>query len=135
MADVNRNTVQKEIVERVVCSSCDHPTAETIYKRAKEELPNISLGTVYRILKRLAADGIIQEIHVQNAPSVFDKTTVMHAHLLCESCGSVVDVFLDNEKFNSSVKDNCGHSLDNAQVLFNGICSHCLKKQGACKKA
>ena len=43
MADKNRNTIQKDAVARIVCSSCDHPTAETVYSRARAELPNISL--------------------------------------------------------------------------------------------
>lgn len=129
MADVNRNTVQKELVERIVLSSCDHPTAETVYQRAKAELPNISLGTVYRILKRLSSDGVIQEIHVQNAPSVFDKTLEMHAHLVCGKCGGVVDVMLDSDRFKSSISDSCGHSLSDAQVLFNGVCAECRKAE------
>lgn len=125
MAVDSRNTVQKEAVERIVCSSCDHPTAETVYLRAKKELPNISLGTVYRILKKLAYDGVIQEIPVQNAPSVFDKTLEMHAHLVCKECGSVVDVFLDKDTFNSSISDKCGHTLTGAQVMFDGVCANC----------
>ena len=129
MADLNRNTVQKEVVERIVLSSCDHPTAETIYGRAKTELPNISLGTVYRILKRLAADGVIQEVSVGNAPSVFDKTLEMHAHLACAKCGAVVDVMINKDIFESSITDSCGNSISGAQVMFSGVCANCLKKQ------
>ncbi len=125
MAETNRNTVQKEVVERIVMSACDHPTAETVYLRAKAELPAISLGTVYRILKNLASDGKIVEISVQNAPSAFDKTTCMHAHLVCEKCGNVVDVFLDEDRFRKAVSDDCGHSIGNAQILFKGVCKHC----------
>ena len=128
MAELNRNTVQKEVVERIVLSSCDHPTAEAVYSRARAELPNISLGTVYRILKRLASDGVIQEISVQNAPSVFDKTLKMHGHLVCGECGAVVDVFMDKDAFTSSISDSCGHEISDAQVMFGGVCANCRKK-------
>jgi Fe2+ or Zn2+ uptake regulation protein len=57
-----RNTRQKAVVYQIVKSSHDHPTAEKIYERAKKEIPKISLGTVYRILKELAEEGKIREI-------------------------------------------------------------------------
>lgn len=125
MTECNRNTVQKEVVKRIVLSACDHPTAETVYNRAKAELPTISLGTVYRILKRLALDGEVREISVGNAPSVFDKTLKMHAHLVCSECGAVVDVMMDDDAFWASVSDTCGHDVSEAQVLFGGVCSAC----------
>ncbi len=125
MAETNRNTIQKEIVEKIVFSACDHPTAEAVYMRAKEELPSISLGTVYRILKRLAADGKILEINMQNAPSVFDKTLSMHAHFVCNKCGKVWDVSMDENKFNAALDDD-RHIIEGAQVLFNGVCKDCI---------
>ena len=48
-----RNTRQKAAIERAVLSSCDHPSAETVYERVREELPAVSLGTVYRVLRAL----------------------------------------------------------------------------------
>lgn len=129
MAEINRNTVQKEVVERIVCSSCDHPTAETVYLRAKSELPSISLGTVYRILKKLVADGKILEIGMQNAPSVFDKTLRMHAHFVCDKCGKVWDVDIDEDKFNSAISDGEMHRIDGAQVIFNGACRQCIENE------
>lgn len=46
-----RNTHQKEVIARIVKASCDHPTAEMVLDKAKEEIPALSLGTVYRVLK------------------------------------------------------------------------------------
>ena len=131
MADKNRNTVQKEVVERIVCSSCDHPTAETVFQRARCELPNISLGTVYRILKRLDSEGVIQEIHVHNAPSRFDKTTCEHAHFVCSECGSVSDLDVDIEYLVNKARGTCAHSVDRAQINLVGVCEHCTKAKSA----
>lgn len=123
--ELKRNTAQKEIVERIVFSACDHPTAEVVYQRARAELPNISLGTVYRILKNLAQDGKILEIPISNAPSVFDKTICLHAHLVCDKCGCVTDVFLDENKFADCVKDTSGCNINKAQILLHGVCAKC----------
>ena len=94
-----RNTIQKETVARIVKEACDHPTAEMVFEKAKVELPNISLGTVYRILKDMAHEGELREVVCKDAPSRFDKTTMDHAHFTCVQCGGVDDVFIntDNE--------------------------------------
>jgi len=124
MAVKNRNTVQKDIVARIVMDSCDHPTAETIYMRAKNELPSISLGTVYRILKDMAEKGELLEISLIDQ-SRFDKTLIPHAHLYCSHCGRVVDVMMkeDDEFLNSFYINKL--KINKAEIVFNGLCEEC----------
>lgn len=133
MADRGRNTVQRDVIERVVCTAWDHPTADAVYQRVKDELPYISLATVYRILRKMVAEGVIQEVTMQNGASVFDKTTVMHAHLVCKQCGAIEDVFLDEKSFMASIKSNGGFKLQNAQITFDGLCTKCADKTALCK--
>ncbi|MEG2541458.1 MAG: transcriptional repressor [Clostridia bacterium] len=121
---VKRNTAQKEIIERLVLSACNHPTAETIYNSAREEMPTISLGTVYRILSTLVKEGIVREIMVPNAPSRFDKTTRIHAHFVCKACGSVTDIKIDEPKILEEAK-NCIDTVDEAEIIFKGVCDKC----------
>jgi len=123
--------VQKEVVERVVLSACDHPTADTICMRAREEVPNLSLGTVYRILKGLVGEGKIAEVAIADAPSVFDKTVKPHGHLVCDKCGKVSDVFFDPEMLSESIEKGHGHSIDEVHVIFRGTCADCLEKAAA----
>ena len=44
---------QRDLIERIIKESMLHLTAEEIYKEARKEMPNISLGTVYRNLGNL----------------------------------------------------------------------------------
>lgn len=120
-----RNTVQKELIAKIVHASCDHPTAEMVYSRAKEELPSISLGTVYRILKDLAQDGRVVELSFQGMPSRYDKTLHAHAHLCCKNCGKIVDIEYDNSKFLLEVLSNSGTIIDEAQITLTGLCGEC----------
>ena len=48
-----RNTKQKDLILKIINNSCTHPNANEVYEKAREELPNISLGTVYRNLADL----------------------------------------------------------------------------------
>ena len=57
-----RQSRQRDVVLELVRSTMDHPTADWVYRQARRRLPRISLATVYRNLKRLAAEGVIREV-------------------------------------------------------------------------
>ena len=100
-----RYSLQREIIKKIVCSTKSHPTAEWIYSEAKKKIHNISLGTVYRNLKRLEEIGSINLIHDDNIIK-YDGNTKEHHHLKCTECGKLIDVDIESN-FNSSkiVKD------------------------------
>ena len=50
---------QRETILKVLCSTTSHPTAAWIYERVREEIPKVSLGTVYRNLALLEEDGLV----------------------------------------------------------------------------
>ena len=121
-----RNTVQRETVLNVVLSSCDHPTAETVYDRCRKIMPDISLGTVYRNLKVLADLGKIREVSILNAGDRYDKTVGLHAHFRCKHCGKVLDVpAKDLDMLEKNVEANTGYLIEGAEVLFVGVCDRC----------
>ncbi len=125
-ATSKRNTKQKAAIERVVLSSCDHPSAETVCERVRKELPSVSLGTVYRVLKALALEGRIREISLPNAPSRFDKTTDIHAHFVCLGCGSVTDVNAEESEFLSRTRSALPDwRIEEADIVFKGLCPNC----------
>lgn len=122
---MGRNTRQKEVIARVVMDACDHPTADTVLERARAEMPSLSLGTVYRVLKDMARRGEIREVVCKDAPSRFDKTTANHAHFTCVKCGKIKDVFFDLDKFDKSVVDFDKDVVLESQLIFRGICADC----------
>lgn len=124
-----RNTHQKEVIARIVKESCDHPTAEMVLEKARVELPALSLGTVYRVLKDMAKKGEIREVVCKDAPSRFDKTTVNHGHFTCVKCGKVKDVFFNLDKIDKSIVDFGDDIVLESQIFFRGICSDCKDNQ------
>ena len=124
-----RNTHQKEVIARIVKESCDHPTAEMVLEKARVELPALSLGTVYRVLKDMAKNGEIREVVCKDAPSRFDKTTVNHGHFTCVKCGKVKDVFFNLDKIDKSIIDFGDDIVLESQIFFMGICSDCKDNQ------
>ena len=45
-----RYSKQREAILQVLEDTKAHPTASTIYEEVRKEIPNISLGTIYRNL-------------------------------------------------------------------------------------
>ena len=54
-----RHSRQREMIYEYLCSTCEHPSAEMIYEDLKKKIEGLSLGTVYRNLNQLAAQGTI----------------------------------------------------------------------------
>jgi Fur family ferric uptake transcriptional regulator/Fur family peroxide stress response transcriptional regulator len=124
-----RNTRQKAVVYQVVMDSHDHPTAEKVYERAKKELPTISLGTVYRVLKELASEGKVKEIIV-NKQSHFDRRTDFHHHFICRKCGKIEDVETPTCRYTCRKIEQKGYLVEEIEYKFYGLCSKCASKEG-----
>ncbi len=124
-----RNTRQKAVVYQVVKDSCDHPTAEMVYERARREIPTISLGTVYRILKELSEEGKIKEIIIDKQ-SRFDRRTDFHHHFVCKSCGKIEDVETPICRYTCKKVEQKGYVVEEIEYKFYGYCDKCAQKLG-----
>ena len=69
-----------------------HPTADWVYAKLKPRYPNLSLGTVYRNLKKFCETGKAVSVGVINGQEHFDGRVEPHAHFVCKRCGAVLDV-------------------------------------------
>jgi Fur family peroxide stress response transcriptional regulator len=87
-----RYSKQRDLVYNIVINSHDHPTAYTVYLKAREQMPNISLGTVYRNLNELVENEQILRVIVPGDSDRFDHTLINHTHFLCKECKCVTDL-------------------------------------------
>jgi Fe2+ or Zn2+ uptake regulation protein len=120
-----RTTKQLEVIWDVLKDDQSHPTADQIYNRVRKKLPSISLGTVYRNLQKLVADGRLQVL-MRGRSQHFDPLVELHQHFICESCDRVYDVLVDNQREIKPVKlPHEGFKVTSHQLAFYGICKHC----------
>ena len=122
-----RMTKQRKTILKVLKNTDSHPTADSIYEEVKKEIPNISLGTVYRNLNLLADKGKITVINYANDQSHYDGNTENHYHFRCNDCGNVFDVELNliDKKINTKVENNTDFIVDNHRLEFYGLCPSC----------
>jgi len=121
-----RRTKQKEAILEVLRGTISHPTADWVYNEVKKEIPNISLGTVYRNLRLLCESGEILELDLCGTLSRFDARRDNHYHFRCGKCGLVfdVDVLVDME-MDKIVAQRTGFIISYHRLEFRGICRDC----------
>ena len=120
---------QREEIIEVLKNAYDHPTAEEIYERVKDNKSTSSRGTVYRNLKTLLEKNIVMRISVSDAPDRYDYIRENHSHFICTKCKKVID-FEYNFKIESLKKclKSDIHFLDSNSITISGICKNCFKK-------
>lgn len=120
---------QRESIKEYLASTKEHPTADMVYTRVKEDFPNISLGTVYRNLNLLAEIGEAIKITTPDGGDRFDGCTAPHYHFFCTDCGSVLDLEMENISY---INDVAGKNFDGVierhNAIFFGRCKDCIKK-------
>ena len=118
-----RDTPQRKLIRTILGSCHDHPTAETVFERARAIRPRIGFGTVYRNLSVLADDGEILRLPVPGGPDRFDGTVADHGHFYCRTCGAFGDVPLDDRSHRPAPDGFCVEGL---VLIVGGRCAACL---------
>lgn len=116
-------TKQKRLILDIIENSHRHPTAEEVFFEAREAMPNIALGTVYRNLNSLADEGLVRRITLAGTPDRFDKTKVQHDHLVCQVCGKLKDVFLSG--IAEEIKNKSGNDIISYELNAYYVCDEC----------
>jgi len=121
---------QKKLIYDIVASTMTHPTADWVYERARGEMPRISLGTVYRNLKTLTAEGLLMEINTTRGPARYDANVSRHSHLRCVECNRLEDISESESTFVPKSRLRRYQILE-YRVELIGICPDCRNRQSS----
>ena len=121
-----RVTPQRQAIFRLLEGDQSHPTVESIFDRARVDMPTISLKTVYQTVHDLDALGEVRVLDlgtgsVRVDPNVEDD----HHHLLCTSCGRVRDLPVDFPSLHVPIRYRRDFTIDDVLVIFRGRCDDC----------
>jgi Fe2+ or Zn2+ uptake regulation protein len=124
-----RVTPQRQAIFRLLEGDVSHPTVESLFDRARADMPTISLKTVYQTVHDLEALGEVRVLDlgtgsVRVDPNVEDE----HHHLLCTTCGRVRDVPVEFDGLNVPIRYRRDFTVDDVQVIFRGRCDHCFDR-------
>ena len=104
-----------------------HPTAEWIFAKLKPEIPDLSIGTVYRNLALFKELGLVVSVGTVSGVERFDADTAPHVHYICTGCGKVVDLHQLRipEELNQAAAASSGGTVTTCQLTFTGLCKDC----------
>ena len=121
-----RYSRQREKIYEYLLMTKEHPSAEMIYSDLKQDLPELSLGTVYRNLKLLEELGKIRKITTHQGNERYDAVCGDHAHFICLACGAIADLpEIDADQVRSSLSLAEGYSISNFDLMLSGRCPKC----------
>jgi Fur family ferric uptake transcriptional regulator len=105
-----------------------HGTAHDVTEVVRAEIGTISRQAVYDALGILADKGLIRCIQPAGSPARYeDRVGDNHHHLICRSCGRMVDVDCAvGDTPCLTAADDSGYEIDEAEVVYWGRCPDCL---------
>ncbi|MCJ7802362.1 MAG: transcriptional repressor [Candidatus Marinimicrobia bacterium] len=119
-----RFSKQRDLILNIVQDTRTHPTADYVYDKARNELPNVSLGTVYRNLGQLVDSKLLKSINIDGIIH-YDAFLDDHQHFQCKSCNRVLDIELNAKDFISQVESKTNHIIVKCKIHLVGICKDC----------
>lgn len=120
-------TRQRELVYSIVAEKPVHMTAEEIYLKAREKMPTLARGTVYRNLGILADAGMIRKLEMPDAPARYDRQYSPHPHLVCEKCGGVEDLAMPEGLLEPFLK-SIGTVITGYDLKLFHVCPACASE-------
>lgn len=115
-----RYSKQREKIYEAVKSTKCHPDADWVYEKVRQEITDISLGTVYRDLKALAKAGMLDSLETTHDTLRFDADLSVHAHFVCNGCGTIFDMPI---KAKAQVPK--GFICAKEKHVYYGTCANC----------
>ncbi|MBH00309.1 MAG: transcriptional repressor [Solibacterales bacterium] len=125
-----RLTRQRELLFEIIHNSHTHLDADRLYEIARKRDAKISRVTVYRTLKVLKQEGLIDELdllHHEGDQHYYEtRLKREHAHVVCLRCGAVQEFFGSPiQDLKDQVESDFGFKILLARTEVGGYCADC----------
>ncbi len=123
-----KNSIQKDYILKTLYFSTEHLTAEEISNKIKQNY-NVSIGiaTVYRAMKFFSDLKLVNQLDIGDGAIRYElNTSEHHDHLICMSCGKIVeftDDFIELNQIKIAEKNN--FILKEHVMTIYGLCENC----------
>jgi Fur family peroxide stress response transcriptional regulator len=119
-------TPQRIVIYRELLQTDEHPSAEMLYEKVKETLPNISLDTVNRTLLTFNEIGVAFTVEGSGGARRYDGGLDEHQHFRCVKCKRIIDFHhkpFDNIRLPAEISEK--YKVLRKTVYLEGLCNLC----------
>jgi Fur family transcriptional regulator, ferric uptake regulator len=127
-------TGQRRVIARVLSEATDHPDVEELYRRAAALDEHISIATVYRTVRLLEENGILERRDFGGGRARYEPTEHgNHYHLIDVETGKVIEFQdVEHERLMQTIAARLGFDLVSVRLeLFGRRSSAQARAQGA----
>jgi Fur family ferric uptake transcriptional regulator len=114
-----------------------HADTETLFSAVRSGLPEVSRQAVYDVLAALTTVGLVRRIQPSGSVARYEsRVGDNHHHVVCRNCGVIADVDCavgETPCLTPSDLDGAldGFVLDEAEVIYWGLCPDCSESQAS----
>jgi Fe2+ or Zn2+ uptake regulation protein len=124
-----RATPARRLLLNALFGSREHRSAEELATEVHAQAPDVHLSTIYRNLEELERLGVIDSTRLGNGPATYHLASAAHGHLVCEQCGTMIEV--PDEIFEDLVRvagTQYGFAINPHRFAVTGRCATCQSK-------
>jgi Fur family transcriptional regulator, ferric uptake regulator len=121
-----RATPARRLLLNALFGSREHRSAEELAAEVHSRAPDVHLSTIYRNLEELERLGVIDSTRLGNGPATYHLASAAHGHLVCEQCGTMIEV--PDEIFADLVRvagTQYGFAINPHRFAVTGRCATC----------
>ncbi|MEY9260230.1 MULTISPECIES: Fur family transcriptional regulator [Brevibacterium] len=121
-----RSTAQKALIRSALETETRFVSAKQLHRRLEDEGASVGLATVYRQLNALARGGDADTITIAET-QLFRACaqTEHHHHLVCERCGTAVEIDPPSEDWMRQIAASNGFEITHHVFEIFGLCTDC----------
>jgi Fur family transcriptional regulator, ferric uptake regulator len=130
-----RMTEQRRAILQVMETASKHLDASQILRKAQKLDASVDRSTVYRTLRLLKRQGMIDELdlmHINGEGHYYERRLVGrdHIHIACLRCGKIMEFVSDEfEKLKQQVEKDCRFHVLISRLEIGGYCASCRGSQ------
>jgi Fur family transcriptional regulator, ferric uptake regulator len=124
-----RATPARRLLLQALFGSREHRSAEDLAAEVHAGAPDVHLSTIYRNLEELERLGVIDSTRLGNGPATYHLASAAHGHLVCERCGTMIEV--PDEIFADLVRvagTEYGFAINPHRFAVTGRCTSCRQE-------
>ncbi len=121
-----RATSSRRLLLEVLFEASGHVSAEDLALAVQTRAPDVHISTIYRNLEELEKLGVVVHAHLGHGPATYHLAGHAHCHLVCESCGAIIDVPEDLfRSLNRTTRERFGFAINPRHFAVLGRCENC----------
>jgi Fe2+ or Zn2+ uptake regulation protein len=120
-----RATKPRVLIYDLLREAGGHRTADEVAGLAVDSGRRLPRASVYNVLDDLSRVDLAMRADRGPGTAIYEVAETWHHHFVCRGCGSVTDVPCVIGSKPCLDADVPGAVIDEAQIIFRGICSSC----------